>query len=107
MKNNGPNNAKSLIACDLFNPKFLKYISDDSHGNYNYKTGLWNVGTLNNGTKKDLDVVLTVIASQTTVNNYAFIKSSSINDTKSFNNKAETTLIIPATADLKFNPNNI
>jgi hypothetical protein len=66
-----------VIACDWFNPSFFKYISDDGKGTYKYKTGLWDVGTLNNGTKNVLHVVLQVVVSKLAIKNNASITSSS------------------------------
>jgi uncharacterized repeat protein (TIGR01451 family) len=101
VKNNGPNIAQNVIACDWFNPSFFKYISDDGKGTYNYKTGLWDVGTLNNGTKNVLHVVLQVVVSKLAIKNNASITSSSPIDNNSTNNQAETNLIVPATADIR------
>ena len=101
VRNNGPCTAKNVIVYDWFNPSFFKYISDDGKDTYNYKTGLWDVDTLNNSTKKSLNVVLMVVVSNLTLKNYASLKSSSSTDTNSTNNLAETVLIVPAAADLK------
>ena len=65
VNNNGPDIAQNVIVQDNINQNLLKYISDDGNGAYNYQTGIWNVGNLDNGASTTLNIVLQIIASNT------------------------------------------
>ncbi len=98
--NNGPDTAQNVIVQDNFNQNFLKYISDDSNGAYNYQTGIWNVGNLDNGTSTTLNIVEQIIASDTTIYNSAYYLSSSSVDYNSTNDQADINLTVPPFADI-------
>ena len=53
--NNGPNDAINAIVKDIL-PKGIIYISDDSNGKYNPKTGVWKIGNLANGKSKVINI---------------------------------------------------
>lgn len=55
--NNGPDNATDVVVCDLLS-KDLIYLS--STGNYDVKSGLWNIGTLERGKSVSIDIVTLV-----------------------------------------------
>lgn len=55
--NNGPDKATDVVVCDLLS-KDLIYLS--STGNYDVKSGLWNIGTLERGKSVSIDIVTLV-----------------------------------------------
>lgn len=55
--NNGPDEATGVVVCDLLS-KDLIYLS--STGNYDVKSGLWNIGTLEMGKSVSIDIVTLV-----------------------------------------------
>ena len=99
-KNNGPDTAQNVIVQDNINQNLLKYISDDGNGAYNYQTGIWNVGNLDNGASTTLNIVLQIIASNTDLENSVYYLSSATVDNNSTNNQADINLIVPAFADI-------
>jgi uncharacterized repeat protein (TIGR01451 family) len=98
--NNGPTTSQNVILQDIFNQNFLKYISDDSNGAYNYQTGIWNVGNLDNSASKTLNVVEQIIASDTTIYNSAYYLSSTTVDNNPTNDQAYIYLIVPSFSDV-------
>lgn len=57
VNNNGPDEATGVVVCDLLS-KDLIYLS--STGNYDVKSGLWNIGTLEMGKSVSIDIVTLV-----------------------------------------------
>lgn len=55
--NNGPINATNVSVTDIL-PPGVTYVSDD--GTYNSLTGVWTVGSLNNGASATLNIVASV-----------------------------------------------
>lgn len=55
--NNGPDEATGVVVCDLLS-KDLIYLS--SIGNYDVKSGLWNIETLESGKSVSIDIVTLV-----------------------------------------------
>ena len=55
--NNGPDEATGVVVCDLLS-KDLIYLS--STGNYDVKSGLWNIETLESGKSVPIDIVTLV-----------------------------------------------
>lgn len=55
--NNGPDEATGVVVCDLLS-KDLIYLS--STGNYDVKSELWNIGTLESGKSVSIDIVTLV-----------------------------------------------
>ncbi|MBL4745879.1 MAG: DUF11 domain-containing protein, partial [Flavobacteriaceae bacterium] len=59
VQNNGPNDATDVSLTDLL-PTGVTYISDDSAGNYNGGSGLWNIGNIANGATVTLNITASV-----------------------------------------------
>ena len=57
--NNGPSNATGVQITDQL-PSGYTYVSDDSGGSYNSGSGVWDIGTLNNGVAITLQITATV-----------------------------------------------
>ena len=57
--NDGPDDATDVEVTDLL-PSGLSYVSDDSGGDYNPGTGIWDVGTITNGNSAVLEIVASV-----------------------------------------------
>ena len=100
MYNNGPNTAHNITTSYLLNNHYLKWISDDGQGSYNYKTGIWSVQTLENGTNITLHVVAQIIASNITITNRAIYTSGSTIDPNNLNDLALISLNVPPSADI-------
>ncbi len=67
ISNAGPNNATNVEVKDLL-PVNYTYVSDDSGGSYNSSTGIWTVGTVNNGASSTLRITATLINSSIAIN---------------------------------------
>ncbi len=67
VSNNGPSNATSVEVTDVL-PSGFTYISDDGAGDYLDTTGIWDVGTLTNGSTETLNITALVNASGDYVN---------------------------------------
>ena len=59
VSNAGPSDATSVEVTDLL-PSGYTYVSDNGGGDYNNVTGIWDVGTLANGTSTSLSILATV-----------------------------------------------
>lgn len=57
--NYGPNEATNISLIDIL-PNGVTYASDDAGGDYNSGSGIWNVGTLANGSNSELNIQATV-----------------------------------------------
>lgn len=57
--NSGPNNASGITVSDHLPPGYT-YVSDNGAGKYNNTTGIWNVGSLNNGNTLTLQITAKV-----------------------------------------------
>ena len=69
--NNGPDNATGVQITDLL-PAGLTYVSSSpSIGTYNYKTGIWNIGNLNNNETETINITAEITATTGTIKNYA------------------------------------
>ncbi|MDO5836061.1 MAG: Ig-like domain-containing protein [Methanobacterium sp.] len=68
-KNNGPDNATGIQITDLL-PTGLIFQSANTHGTgtYNETTGIWDIGTLNNGTTATLTITVKVNTTGTIIN---------------------------------------
>ena len=53
--NNGPNNATNISLEDHL-PNGLTYINDDALGNYNFGSGIWNIGDIQSNSTKTLKI---------------------------------------------------
>jgi uncharacterized repeat protein (TIGR01451 family) len=67
VNNAGPNNATGVQVKDSL-PSVYSYVSDDSGGQYNSTTGIWNVGTVNNGETKTLRITATLVTNSIAIN---------------------------------------
>jgi uncharacterized repeat protein (TIGR01451 family) len=76
--NNGTNSTSGVIVKDIL-PSQVSYVSDNSGGSYNSATGNWNVGSLNNGETKTLQITVKVNAA-TTFSNTTEVTASSLAD---------------------------
>ena len=96
--NNGPDSAINVNVTDIL-PSGLRYIFDNSNGSYNPNTGLWNIGTLTNGSSAILNILAQVIVSNTQITNIATVNGTNYdhNDT---NNQTNTTITVPPASDL-------
>lgn len=60
VSNSGPDNATGVTVTDQL-PTGLTYVTDDTNGTaYDEASGVWTVGTLNNGANKSLRITVTV-----------------------------------------------
>lgn len=78
VSNAGPNDATNVQVRDQL-PTKLTYVSDNSMGSYNVGTGLWAVGTVNNGASAILEITAFVNASGQ-FSNVAEVTSSDFGD---------------------------
>jgi VWFA-related protein len=60
--NNGPSTATVVTVTDQL-PSGFTYVTDNSGGSYDFKTGIWTVGTIEVGTSQSLNITATVNAS--------------------------------------------
>jgi LPXTG-site transpeptidase (sortase) family protein len=89
--NNGPSNATGVQVTDLM-PAGLSFVSAlASAGSYNSGTGVWNLGTLSNGSSASLSITATV-TSTAVVTNTATKTSQGQVDQVSGNNIASATV---------------
>ncbi|WP_417353157.1 PKD domain-containing protein, partial [Flavobacterium alkalisoli] len=59
--NAGPDNATGVTVSDQL-PSGYTYVSDNGGGAYNSSTGIWTIGTINNGASASLQITATVTA---------------------------------------------
>ena len=98
--NNGPDQASGITVNYLLKSKYLKWISDNGNGAYNPKTGLWNVGTLDNGTSNVLNICTQVVSYNNSFESVANLKTGEYIDTNSDNDMASINITLPKTSDL-------
>jgi uncharacterized repeat protein (TIGR01451 family) len=97
VKNNGPSNATGVQITDIL-PTGVTWISDTSGGTYNHNTigtdaGLWNVGDINNGETKTLQITVLINPTTTgTIINTAKTSKLMESDTN-YNNNGQSTYI--------------
>jgi len=91
--NNGPANATGVVASAIL-PAGLTYVSDNSAGAYNSGTGVWTIGTLNNGASATLTMVAQVTGSGSIT--MASQISGSPTDPVGGNNSASNTFSVAA-----------
>ncbi|MCK9152547.1 DUF11 domain-containing protein [Methanobacterium alcaliphilum] len=94
--NIGPDTATNVKVVDII-PAGLKFIS--TSGNYDSKTGTWNIGNLAKGATAILTIVVQVTTSNTQIVNIANITGNE-SDLDSTNNKANATINVAAASDL-------
>jgi len=98
VKNNGPDTAENAVVTDKL-PSGIVYVSDDSNGAYNPKTGIWKLGDLPTGQSRTLKIVTVVKVTNRTIINSANV-SSDTPDPNMTNNKAKNETDVPPMADL-------
>jgi uncharacterized repeat protein (TIGR01451 family) len=93
VKNLGPNTATGVFISDLL-PNGVTHSSNDSGGNYNPGTDIWNIATLNSGSTAQLKITVFVNSGTngTTITSTPTITGSNQTDPVSSNNS--TTLNI-------------
>lgn len=95
-KNRGTGDATGVVVSDTL-PSGVTYVSDNGSGAYNSSTGQWTVGNLNSGTRKTLEITVTVndSAAGTTVTNTADIDGNEA-DEGDAPNSASVSFTVPA-----------
>ena len=75
VKNNGPGTAENVYILDKLplGLSFLSYVTQ--YGNYNPKTGVWNIGTLPNGAVATI-IINCIVKSTANISNEAILYSS-------------------------------
>ncbi|HIK27318.1 MAG TPA: DUF11 domain-containing protein, partial [Oscillatoriaceae cyanobacterium M7585_C2015_266] len=99
--NNGPDTATGVQVIDGLPPGLIFVSATPSVGTYNSTTGLWNVGSLNNGASATLQITAKVNTTNS-VTNSAAIAASNLPDPNPNNNNASVTLS-QQVADLSVN----
>ena len=97
VSNNGPDNATGVTVNDLL-PKSLIWRNDDSKGNYNRNTGVWNIGALNKGSSVSLNIITMVNATGNIVNEASVYGNEY--DWNESNNYASEKIKVKAACDL-------
>ncbi|MCD6219420.1 DUF11 domain-containing protein [Candidatus Calescamantes bacterium] len=97
--NNSSTQATNVQITDVL-PSGLTYISDDSSGNYNSGTGIWNVGTISAGESKTLHITAE-LDTLGNITNTATITSCDQGDPVSSNNSDGVTINVLPSADLE------
>ena len=97
--NSGPDNATNVQITDAL-PEGVAYTNDTpSQGDYDYVTGIWDVGDLANGNTATLTIQATLIYTSGTITNTAEVTAANQSDPNSANNQASVDITVPA-ADL-------
>lgn len=97
--NHGPDDAINAVLKDIL-PKGLKYLSDDSGGNYDKNTGIWKLGDITVGDNRTLIIKTEVLVSNTTILNLAVV-SSDTPDPNETNNKDNSSVPVLPIIDLE------
>ena len=98
--NNGPDGATGVQIKDLL-PAGLKFVSyTTTQGTYNPNTGIWNIGSINNGSYVTLRIVAQVIKSNTVIVNTATKYAENEYDPNPDNDKGNASINVAAAADL-------
>ncbi len=99
--NKGPDAATGVQITTKI-PKGLTYISDDSNGAYNPTTGIWTIGTINDGVAKTLNII-TNVTSTGIIKNNATKTAQTETDPQIDNNAQKTSINVPKAVDIKVN----
>ncbi len=97
VKNCGPDAAHDVKVIDVFSNALI-WISDDSMGKYDPKTGIWNIGTLNKGESIELNIIAHVNQTGNITNNVSV--TSLEEDINLTNNEANKTIFVNKSGDL-------
>ena len=96
--NAGPNKATGVVVTDIL-PEGLIYIRDDSGGKYDPATGILNIGELNVGEQKIVNI-FAIINKTGEIVNKANVTSKEF-DINLTNNHDQSSIIVPPTSDLE------
>ena len=101
LTNNGPAQATNLSITDLL-PAGVTYVSDDGAGAYVSGTGLWTIGTLNNGATATLNITATVDVgtSGSTITNTITVVSADQTDSNTTADDPSEDIVVGNDADL-------
>ena len=100
--NNGPNNSTGVTIKDLL-PSGLQWISDNSQGAYNPTTGIWTIGTINNGITDTLTIIAKVTSTDIIRNTAVLTAPLTPNFIDwNYNNNAQTIVLVPSSTT--YNP---
>ena len=94
VRNNGPDVAHDIVVNDVL-PKSLVWVSDDSNGKYNPRTGIWTIAQLNSGASIRLNIVAMVNETDITQNNVS-VSAREFDYDLSNNNDSEIIDVSPA-----------
>lgn len=89
-ENNGPGTASGVEVTDILQNGYAYISSSVTGGTYNATTGIWTIGTINNGDSETLTITATVIANGNYVNT-AIIYGNDIDTDMSNNNSSVET----------------
>ena len=96
--NNGPNIASGVKITDIL-PEGIQVVSSSTNQG-TYSSGIWNVGTLANGTTATLTVIGKITASNTELTSTAIKTAQNEYDQNTGNDASSVTLTVPAAANL-------
>ena len=96
--NNGPNIASGVKITDIL-PEGIQIVSLSTNQG-TYSSGIWNVGTLANGTTATLTVIGKITASNTELTSTVIKTAQNEYDQNTGNDASSVTLTVPAAADL-------
>lgn len=96
--NNGPNIASGVKITDIM-PEGIQIVSSSTNQG-NYSSGIWNMGTLANGTTATLTVIGKITASSTELTCTAVKTAQNEYDQNTGNDASSVTLTVPAAANL-------
>ncbi len=99
LTNGGPNNATNIAVTDLLPPDLSYQGSTPSQGSYASATGIWTVGSLNNGATATLTLSALVLDQRDnlTITNTATISAADQADANTANNSSSADITIAAT----------
>ena len=95
--NNGPDTAHGVVVNDLFSNSLI-WVSDDSQGEYNHNSGLWDVGILTAGEIKTLKIT-SIVNSTGMIENEVSVSGREF-DYNQTNNHDVEVVIVNESADL-------
>ncbi|WP_340077138.1 gliding motility-associated C-terminal domain-containing protein, partial [Leptobacterium sp. I13] len=89
--NNGPDDATGVIVTDLLPDGYI-YVSDDSGGDYDVNSGIWDIGSIANQSTAILNITVTVNDSGDYLNIAEVVSDQLDND---INNNTSLAAVIP------------